>query len=48
VNALVDELLDILETHAQVKAARVVYYDETPMGKLEVKIRCDLPKSHKL
>lgn len=46
-NALVEELLDILEQHALVKTARVVHCDEKPMGKLEAKIRCDLPKSHK-
>lgn len=47
-NALVNEILEILETHALVKSTRVVNYDETPSGKLEVKIRCDLPKSHQL
>lgn len=47
-NTLVNEVLEILEQHALVKTTRVVNYDETPSGKLEVKIRCDLPKSHQL
>jgi len=45
VNPLVNEVLVILEQHALVKATRVVNYDETPSGRLEVKIRCDLSKS---
>jgi hypothetical protein len=48
VNTLVKEILEMLETHALVKSTRVVIYDETPSGKLEVKIRCDLPKNHQL
>lgn len=47
-NTLVKEILEMLETHALVKSTRVVIYDETPSGKLEVKIRCDLPKNHQL
>ena len=47
-NNLVDDILEILRTHALVKATRVVYYDETPSGRLEVKIRSELPKNHKL
>lgn len=47
-NNLVDDILEILRTHALVKATRVVYYDETPSGKLEVKIRSELPRNHKL
>ena len=47
-NKLVNEILEMLETHALVKSTRVVIYDETPSGKLEVKIRCDLPKNHQL
>lgn len=47
-NTLVNEILEILETHALVKSTRVVNYDETPSGKLDVKIRCDLPKKHQL
>jgi len=47
-NNLVDGILEILETHALVKTARVIHYDETPSGKLEAKIRCTLPKNHQL
>jgi len=48
VNALVDDIVAILESHALVESTRVVHYDETPAGKLEVKIRCELPKKYKL
>ncbi|MEW5827426.1 MAG: DUF6516 family protein [Chloroflexota bacterium] len=47
-NNLVDDILEILQQHALVKTTRVVHYDETPSGKLEVKIRCSLPKDHQL
>lgn len=47
-NALVEEILEILKTHALIKSTRVVNYDETPSGKLEAKIRCDLPKKYQL
>ena len=47
-NALVDDILKILQKHALVKTARVVNYDETPSGKLGVKICCDPPKNHQL
>jgi len=47
-NTLVDGVLGILRTNALVKNTRVVHLDETPSGKLEVKIRCQLPKSHQL
>lgn len=47
-NALVDDVLDIWRTSALVKTTRILQHDETPSGKLEVKIRCQLPKSHQL
>lgn len=47
-NALVDDILGILRTSALVKNTRIIQYDETPSGKLEIKIRCQLPKSHQL
>ncbi len=47
-SALVDDILGILRTNALVKNTRIVHYDETPSGILEVKIRCQLPKSHQL
>lgn len=37
-NNLIGDILEILQTHALVKTTRVVYYVETPSGKLEVKI----------
>jgi hypothetical protein len=47
-NTLVDDILEILQTHALVKTTRVVNYDETPSGKLEVRIRYQLAKNHQL
>ncbi len=45
-HALADDLLKILRGHSLVKTVRVVNYDETPAGKLEVKIRCRLVKDY--
>lgn len=47
-NKIVDEILEILETEPIIESRRIVNYDETPAGRLEVKIRCQLPKSHTL
>jgi hypothetical protein len=47
-NPLVDGLIKILQRHSMVKNIRVVNYDETPAGKLEVKIRCRLVREYKL
>jgi len=46
--ALIDGIVKTLQTHKLVKRVRIVTYDETPMGKLEVKIRCQLIKNHQL
>ena len=46
--ALVDELLDLLRGHSLIKSVRVVNIDETPAGKLELKIRCKLVKNYRL
>jgi hypothetical protein len=46
--AIVDDILNLLEADALIEDARVVNYDETPSGKLEAKIRCLLPKKHLL
>ncbi len=46
--ALVNDLLDLLQKNSLVKSVRIVNYDETPAGKLELKIRCRLIKSCKL
>ena len=45
-HALADELLKTLHRHSLVKTVRIVNYDETPTGKLEVKIRCRLVASY--
>jgi hypothetical protein len=42
VAALVPDLLVFLRTHRLVESLRVVQYDETPWGKVELKIRCRL------
>ena len=41
-NTLAGELLAILRRHALVRSARVVAFDETPSGRVELKIRCRL------
>ncbi len=46
--AIVDDILNLLEADALIEDARVVNYDETPSGKLEAKIRCLLPKKRLL
>lgn len=45
---LVNDILEILQANALVGNTRILNYDETPSGKLEIKIRCHLPKSHQL
>lgn len=47
-NTLVDQLLRSLRVHPLVRDVRLLNYDETPMGKLEVKIRCRLRKNFQL
>ncbi|MBE7467782.1 MAG: hypothetical protein HS114_01405 [Anaerolineales bacterium] len=42
--AIADDLLNLLRQHVLVQNVRVVNYDETPLGKLELKIRCRLAK----
>ena len=37
---LVDNLVDFLRGHSLVESVRVVEYDESPSGNLEIKIRC--------
>lgn len=46
--ALVNELLTLLHKHSLVKSVRIVDYDETPAGKLALKVRCRLIKQYKL
>jgi len=40
--ALVPDLLSLLRAHPLVQSLRVVRYDETPLGKVELKVRCRL------
>ena len=47
-NKIVDDVVDILKSDRLVKSTRIVSYDETPSGRLEAKIRCQLPKNHLL
>lgn len=47
-NTLVEQLLTILHAHALVRNVRLTNYDETPSGKLEVKIRCRLTQNLQL
>ena len=44
--AIVDDILNILQADTLIEDERVVNYDETPSGRLEAKIRCQLPKKH--
>ncbi len=41
--ALVADLLSFLRAHPLVQSLRVVHYDKTPAGKIELKVRCRLP-----
>lgn len=46
--AIADDLLNLLQQHVLVHNVRVINYDETPLGKLELKIRCRLAKNYQL
>jgi len=45
---LVEQILSRLRAHEVVENVRLLNYDETPNGKLEVKIRCRLMKNFQL
>jgi hypothetical protein len=45
---LVDELQALLRSHPLTQNVRIVTYDETPQGKLELKIRCRLIEGYHL
>lgn len=47
-NKIVDDILEILESNDLIQSTRVVNYDETPSGRLEAKLRSQLPKDHTL
>lgn len=44
--ALVPEILSILRGHRLVRSLRIVHYDETPGGKIELKVRCQLQSGY--
>ncbi len=46
--ALVNDLIRSLHKSSLVRSVRIVGYDETPNGKLEIKIRCRLVGKYKL
>ncbi len=41
----VDEILALLKGHRLIQNARVVNFDQTPFGRLELKIRCRLKRT---
>lgn len=45
---LTTDLLSFLRAHPLVRALRVVHYDETPAGKIELKARCWLLRGYQL
>ena len=45
---LVDEIIALLQSHPLVRDVRVVNYDITPYGKLELKVRCRLVQNFHL
>lgn len=47
-HALVNNLLKTLRGHTLVENVRLINYDETPFGRLEVKIRCCLSGHYQL
>jgi hypothetical protein len=48
VPTLVADLLALLQNHPLIRSLVVVNYDETPAGKVELKVRCRLPRNHQL
>jgi hypothetical protein len=44
----VDDFLRLLRSYSLVHSVRVVNYDETPQGKLELKLRCRLAQEYQL
>jgi hypothetical protein len=45
-SALINELLELLRAQPLVKSVRVINYDETPTGKSELKVRCQLIQNY--
>jgi hypothetical protein len=46
--SLVPDLLSLLRAHPFVRSTRVIEYDETPAGRVELKVRCQLPSGYQL
>ena len=44
----VTDLLSLLHGHPLIRSIRIVHYDETPAGKIELKVRCRLPGNYQL
>ncbi len=44
----VTDLLSVLHGHPLIRSVRIVRYDETPAGKIELKVRCRLPGNYQL
>ncbi len=47
-SALTDAILDLLHKHPLVTSIRIVNLDETPSGKIELKIRCRVASNYHL
>lgn len=47
-SALIDAILDLLHQHPLVASIRIVNLDETPRGKIELKIRCRFAGSYQI
>jgi len=47
-SVLIEDLLRLLRAHPLVHGVRVINYDETPQGKLELKMRCRLAQEYQL
>ena len=45
--SFVRDVLSLLRGHPLVQSLRVVHYDETPAGKMELKVRCRLPGGYR-
>ncbi len=45
---LIDEVIERLQAEPLAQKVRIINYDETPAGKLEAKIRCQLIRNHHL
>jgi hypothetical protein len=47
-NALTDAILELLHEHPLVTSIRIVNLDETPAGKIELKIRCRFADTYQI